>query len=319
MGNWSRRIPAFCLAVSAVACSGIGSHRSRLGGERFHTPTPTRERPSSRVVGQRFDYAVRPGDTLLGIGARFAVSPRSLAARNGIASSAKLTPRQVLQVDNRHIVPRVLEDGILINIPQRILFLFEGGRLAAWYPVATGRPGWQTPTGSYEIVTREENPTWDVPVSIQREMRQKGEKVRKKVPPGPDNPLGRYWLGLSLTCCGIHGTNAPQSVYQFQTHGCIRLAPEDAAELFSRVSVGLPVEIIYEPVLVARDRSGVTYLEVHPDVYRRTQDLGETAREAAARGGAHGAWESPMWDDALRKREGVAVSLHGSDLAQAGE
>lgn len=311
----ARPIAVACLAASAIACGSISPHRSAFVSEADRDAT-TGERRYSRVVGKEFEYAVRPADTLVGIGARFGVSARSLAARNRIPATAKLAPGQLLRVDNRHIVPRALEDGILINLPQRVLFLFEEGRLAAWYPVAIGRPDWQTPTGSYEIVTREENPTWDVPVSIQREMRQKGEKVRKKVPPGPDNPLGKYWLGLSLSCCGIHGTNAPQSVYQFQTHGCIRLSPDDAADLFSRVSVGLPVEIVYEPVLVARDRRGATYLEVHPDVYRRTKDLREAAREAAARGGAHGAWESPVWGDILRRQEGIAVSLHESDLAQ---
>src|SRR5688572_32042800 len=53
------------------------------------------------------------------------------------------------------------------------------------------------------------------------------ERVRKKVPPGPDNPLGEYWMGLSATCCGIHSTNAPQSVYQFKTHGCVRMRSEE--------------------------------------------------------------------------------------------
>jgi L,D-transpeptidase ErfK/SrfK len=309
MRRLSILIPILALAAAA-SCAPVLPRAASVTG---------RNSARSLVVGERFEYSVQSGDTLLGIGARFAVSPRSLAARNRITPSARLAPGQVLRVDNRHIVPGVLENGILINVPQRLLFLFEDGRLAAWYPVATGRPGWQTPTGSYEILAKEENPTWEVPVSIQREMRSKGEKVRKRVPPGPDNPLGRYWLGLSLTCCGIYGTNAPQSVYQLQTHGCIRLAPEDVADLFTRVSVGLPVRIIYEPILFARDRKGALFMEVHPDAYRRTKGLREKAMEVAASRGAHGAWESPLWDDVLRGQEGIAVSLHGTDLARAGE
>ena len=60
------------------------------------------------------------------------------------------------------------------------------------------------------------------------------------MPPGPDNPLGKHWLGLSIHGYGIHGTIAPSSIYQFRTHGCIRLHPDDIAELFLTCRVVLP-------------------------------------------------------------------------------
>jgi L,D-transpeptidase ErfK/SrfK len=264
------------------------------------------------VVGYESQYAVQRGDSLTGIGARFAVSAESLAARNALSARRKLFPGQVLRVDNRHVVPAVLENGILINVPQRLLFYFEDSRLASWYPVALGQPGsWQTPTGSYQVVTKERDPVWDVPVSIQREMRQKGERVREKVGPGPDNPLGEYWLGLSLTCCGIHSTNAPQSIYTFQTHGCIRLAPEDAADLFSRVSVGAPVEIVYETVLLARDGREL-FVEVHPDVYGRAGGPYEKVMSLTESRELRSAGESPAWEETLRKAEGIATPLSDS-------
>ena len=262
------------------------------------------------LVGEEFAYTVRRGDTLTGIGARFAVSPQSLAARNRLPVTKKLVVGKVLRVDNRHIVPRTLENGILINIPQRLLFYFVEGRLVAWYPVALGQPGsWQTPTGSYEVVRKEKDPVWEVPDSIQQEMRSKGETVRTRVLPGPDNPLGQYRLGLSLDCCGIHGTNAPQSIYRFQTHGCIRLAPQDAADLFSRVSVGVPVEILYEPVLFSRDEDGKIFVEVHPDVYGRTEGNRETATAITESRGLGSALKSARWEEILHREEGIAIRL----------
>jgi L,D-transpeptidase ErfK/SrfK len=290
MGRLAKVIPVLCFATAAAV-----SHPMLAS--------------DSVVVGGEFDYTVRRADSLIGIGALFAVSPKAIAARNGLSAGTKLVPGRVLHVNNRHVVPDAIENGILINLPQRLLFLFEGGRVVAWYPVAIGRPDWQTPTGSYEIVTKEKNPVWEVPRSIQEEMRRKGEAVRTRVLPGQDNPLGDYWLGLSLTCCGIHGTNAPQSIYTFQTHGCIRLAPQNAAELFSRVSVGLPVEIVYEPVLMARDEDGTVFLEVHPDVYRRSDGNAERARLVAETRGLRRAPRSPAWDAALRNEEGVALPL----------
>jgi L,D-transpeptidase ErfK/SrfK len=291
-------IPALCFA----ACATV-SPRLRAADPAVAERT---------IVGREFEYTVRRGDSLAGIGAKFAVGPQSLAARNGISIRKKLVPGQVLRVDNRHIVPSMIENGIVINLPQRLLFYFQDGRLDGWYPVAVGQPGsWQTPTGSYRVVTKERDPVWDVPISIQREMRRKGERVRTKVPPGPDNPLGSYWLGLSLTCCGIHGTNAPQSIYTFQTHGCIRLAPEDAVDLFARVSVGTPVEIVYEPVLVAHDDYGTTYVEVHPDAYGRGGEL-QLERVAWAARSLPGARLDSRWDQVVAREEGIAVPLSAS-------
>jgi L,D-transpeptidase ErfK/SrfK len=159
------------------------------------------------------------------------------------------------------------------------------------------------------VVAREKNPVWKVPPSIQEEMRSKGEKVKKLVPPGKDNPLGRYRLRLSLACCGIHSTNAPRSIYRFETHGCIRLAPANAKELFTLAAVGLPVEIIYEPVLTARDEAGTTFLEVHPDIYGRSRDQTSTANAIAYGRGLLSARGSPLWQETVQTEEGIAVPL----------
>jgi L,D-transpeptidase ErfK/SrfK len=224
-----------------------------------------------RLVGGEFLYSVRPGDSLTRIGARFGVEARLLAGANGLSFQSVLSVGQTVRVENRHIVPTALEQGILINVPQRLLFLFQEGKLVAWYPVGLGRPDWQTATGHFEVAEKERAPTWHVPVSIQEEMRRHGEPVRTEVPPGPANPLGDFWIGLSRSTCGIHGTNAPASVYAFRTHGCVRLHPEDIADLFSRVAPGTPVWIAYETVLLARTPGGAVFLEVNRDIYRRAR------------------------------------------------
>jgi L,D-transpeptidase ErfK/SrfK len=262
------------------------------------------------LVGKQFDYTVRRGDSLVGIGARYGIDAATLAARNGLTTRARLTAGRVLRIDNRHIVPKVLDDGILINIPQRLLFYFEDGRVAGWWPVGLGQRGsWGTPTGSYKVVGLEKNPVWKVPASIREEMRTKGERVQRVVPPGPDNPLGKYRLRLSLECCGIHGTNAPQSIYRFQTHGCIRLASANAKALFARARTGLPVEIIYEPVLVAHAEDGTTFLEVHPDIYGNTKDQTSAADAIAYGRGLLSARESPLFRKTVRAEQGTAIPL----------
>jgi L,D-transpeptidase ErfK/SrfK len=111
-----------------------------------------------------------------------------------------------------------------------------------------------------------------VPKSIQEEWARAGKVVKQAVPPGPKNPLGGYWIGLSFPSYGIHGTNVPLSIYDFQSRGCIRMHPQDASALFRQVKVGQPGEIIYEPVLLARLQDGRILLEAHRDPYKKKSE-----------------------------------------------
>jgi L,D-transpeptidase ErfK/SrfK len=186
------------------------------------------------------------------------------------------------------------------------LFYVTEGRPEAHYPVGLGRPDWPTPTGTFTVLSKEENPVWDVPKSIQEEMRRCGQTVKTRVPPGPDNPLGRHWIGLSLAGYGIHGTIAPASIYQFRSHGCIRLHPDDIADLFGRVSVGTPGRITYTPVLLAGLANGQIYLEVHRDVYRRAGDPWAGVRRAADAEGIGHLLDWPRVEEVIRLKDGVA-------------
>jgi L,D-transpeptidase ErfK/SrfK len=196
-----------------------------------------------------------------------------LAATQSEHREWRIEGERIVVLDSRHVVPRALPSGIVINVPQRMLFLMADGRPVAAYRVAAGRPDWPTPLGTFGIAEKEIDPTWDVPLSIQREMRQQGKKVMTRIGPGPSNPLGDRYLRVSGGGIGIHGTNAPSSIGRLTTHGCIRLHPQDIRALFDRVEVGTPVQIIYEPVLVAQSVDGRVWLEVHPDAYRRTGDV----------------------------------------------
>jgi len=227
---------------------------------------------SHELVGGEFEYLVQQGDTLISIGARLGVEPSILARMNKIKKNSLLYPGKQLQIDNRHIVPERLINGLLINLPQRVLYYFESGTLIAHYPVGLGSWDWPTPTGSFNVLDIQENKGWYVPKSIQEEMRREGKSVRAQVPPGPENPLGKFWIGLSLPAIGIHGTNAPASVYHFQSHGCIRLHPDDIAALVQRVRKNMQGKIIYASVLLAHIRDGRIFLEVNRDVYRKNSD-----------------------------------------------
>ena len=232
------------------------------------------------LTGGLFSYSVAPGDYLEKIGARFGVSAGVLAADNNIDRPDRILPGQTLRVDNPHIVPQVLQNGIVINIPQRMLFFFKDGRLVSAYPVGLGKPTWPTVRGDFHVANLQKNPVWVIPKSIQEEMARESRVVESKIPPGLDNPLGKFWIGLDAPGYGIHGTIAPASIYHFQSHGCIRLHRDDIAQLFPQVSRGLAVKLVYHPVLMTEE-NGRVFVEINPDIYKRAPSALDVVRQLA--------------------------------------
>jgi L,D-transpeptidase ErfK/SrfK len=234
---------------------------------------------ASRLVGNEFMYRVSKRDTVRLIAAKFGISSRNILRLNRLKKGEPLKEGQRLKIITRRILPKGIEDGILINIPDRTMYLFRDGKLATMYPVALGKPsigenrGWHTPTGAFSIVGKARDPVWKVPPSIRKEMKSLGKEVLEEVPPGDANPLGRYVLRTSIPGILIHGTNLPSSIYGFNSHGCIRVYPENMEQLFRTVSVRTQGEIVYKPVKVAESDTGRIFLEVHPDVYDKVNNL----------------------------------------------
>ena len=262
---------------------------------------------AAALVGGRSVYDVKAGDTLDTISARFGVARATLIEMNQLTSPYALARGQLLVVDNTHIAVVNPQVSLTINIAQRMLVWSDGDRARA-YPITVGRRSWPTPVGDFTIISKETDPVWDVPVSIQREMEQQGKAVITRMEASPANPLGRHWIGLSLPSLGIHGTNAPSSIYAFSSHGCIRLHPDDVADLFQRVSVGTAGVLIYEPVIIA-EIDGRVWLEAHPDEYRRLGDAMDNLREAADRAGLGAVIDWALVDEVVRQRRGRAVDV----------
>jgi lipoprotein-anchoring transpeptidase ErfK/SrfK len=118
------------------------------------------------------------------------------------------------------------------------LVLFNGTHYVRSFAVATGQAIYPTPLGHFEIVVKELNPWWYPPTQ------DAWAKGLKPVPPGPGNPLGTRWMGLSAPGVGIHGTDEPWSIGHSESHGCIRMQVPDAEWLYRRVRVGTQVFIV---------------------------------------------------------------------------
>jgi hypothetical protein len=119
---------------------------------------------------------------------------------------------------------------IVVSLEDRKLALLENGQTKKIYTVAVGKPSTPSPVGTFVIERRVMNPTYS--------------HNGKIVPPGPGNPVGTRWMGLSLHGYGIHGTNEPRSIGKPASHGCIRLARPDLEELYAQVAVGDTVVLV---------------------------------------------------------------------------
>ncbi len=121
---------------------------------------------------------------------------------------------------------------IVVSLEDRKLALVEDGQVQKVYSVAVGKPSTPSPVGTFTIERRAANPTY----------RHNG----KTVLPGPGNPVGTRWMGLSVHGYGIHGTNEPNSIGKAASHGCIRMAKADLEEFYESVAVGDTVELVGE-------------------------------------------------------------------------
>jgi lipoprotein-anchoring transpeptidase ErfK/SrfK len=152
--------------------------------------------------------------------------------RAGIAVvRAGLQPR----VLSRHLPP-----AVVISRGANRLTLYRArygkARVVRTYGVATGTSQYPTPRGLFQIVTMQRHPWWYPPDSD-------WARGQAPVPPGPNNPLGTRWMGISAPGVGIHGTPNPTSIGYSASHGCIRMRIPEAEQLFRVVRVGTPVLI----------------------------------------------------------------------------
>ena len=126
--------------------------------------------------------------------------------------------------------PVQVKRTIVVSLEDRKLALVEDGQVKKVYTVAVGKQSTPSPVGTFTIQRRVKNPVY--------------QHEGKVVQPGPGNPVGTRWMGLSVKGYGIHGTNEPKSIGKAASHGCIRMARKDLEEMYEMVHVGDTVELI---------------------------------------------------------------------------
>lgn len=215
------------------------------------------------VGGKTARHTIRSNDSLIELARQYDVGYNEITAANPEVDPFIPRVGTTVTIPGIWILPEVpVQQGIVINLAEMRLYYFNPANRerVETFPVGIGDAGWDTPTGSYRIIQKIENPAWRVPASI----RSQNPKLPEILPPGRDNPLGSHALRLSRGSIMIHGTNRPFGIGRRVSHGCIHLYPEDIATLFRKVPLGTSVTIVRQQVKAAAV-NGWVWVQINED------------------------------------------------------
>lgn len=207
------------------------------------------------VLGRLQKVVARHEDTLPDIGRMFDLGHDEIARANPEVDVWLPGEGTQVLLPTQYVLPEAPREGLVINVAAMRAYYYpprdaDGRQMVYTHPIGIGRLGWATPLGTTSISAKAKDPSWYVPKSILKEHEEEGDPLPPVVPPGPDNPLGRYALRLAMPGYLIHGTNQPWGVGLRVSHGCIRLYPEDIEALFEMIPRKTVVHIVEQPYLV---------------------------------------------------------------------
>ena len=259
------KIPAL-LTVSLVLAAGAGNAFATL----YSLPPNS----GDTVVTQYHDDVpltrVEQDETLLDVARRFLLGQTEIVRLNQDLDRWHIKKGEVVRLSNKRILPDTPHVGITLNISEYRMYYYPDNQSGTVMSFAhgVGRQDWKTPLGKTSVARKVKDPAWHPPESIRREHAANGDPLPEIVPPGPHNPLGAYALHLNLPGeYRIHGTDIDKiyGIGMQITHGCVRMYPEDIAQLYQSVAVGTPVYIVKQPVKVGW-LDNALYIEAHPDL-----------------------------------------------------
>jgi lipoprotein-anchoring transpeptidase ErfK/SrfK len=173
------------------------------------------------------------------IAERFHVSPQLLRDLNkGKAIAVGATVRVP---DVQSTTPRKAAKLRILKKESVLVALDAAGLPLALFPISLGSPRDELPVGTLKIVSAAADPSFDYDPALLHDKNPNHTKVT--MAPGPNNPVGVVWLGLSKKHYGIHGTPSPAMVGHRETNGCVHLTNWDAKKLMAIAPVGTPVEV----------------------------------------------------------------------------
>jgi L,D-transpeptidase ErfK/SrfK len=276
----------------------------------------------SDLVGRIRHVKAQQGDTLIDVAHRNSVGQDEIVMANPTPSRYFWVPGEgtKVKIPDQFILPDAPRVGIVVNVPEMRLYYYPPGTSEViTYPISIGRMDWKSPLGLTKIVEKIKDPTWTPPESIKREHALDGEILPDVVPAGPDNPLGQFAMRLGVKGSYlIHGTgqNKADGIGMMVTHGCMRMYPEDIAQLYPKVSMGTQVNLVNQPVKVGW-LGDTLYIEVSQPLdednlsYSQLSSLasGLIQKKTAERPGT--VINRELLKEALEKPNGIPTAITG--------
>ncbi len=158
---------------------------------------------------------------------------RKAVLQNPVATNAKAAIAAPTPTPSPKVIPQT-DARLVVSLSDRQVTLYRGSSVQATYPIAVAQAGWETPTGTFQVLNKEQNPIFVHPIT--------GEEI----PPGADNPLGVAWVGFwtdGESEIGFHGTNQEELIGEAVSHGCLRMRNADIEAIYAQVSEGTPVVV----------------------------------------------------------------------------
>ena len=197
-----------------------------------------------------------------------------LGANPHLTEQTELEPGMVVTIPNKIILPKTLKaNTVYVNLPEKRLFFYDQNEQKLYvFPVGVGRLDHPSPTGKMHITLKRYKPIWNVPKGVLAEAHANGYTDHpKKMPAGPNNPLGDYAVHLSAQTYLIHATHNPDLIGTRNTSGCINLYPEHLGILYQKIKVKTPVEVLNIPTKTAII-NGHLMIERYPTLFETTAE-----------------------------------------------
>jgi lipoprotein-anchoring transpeptidase ErfK/SrfK len=227
-------LPAEVKPAYSVDTTAIGEWVASAAAQTNHKPVDAER----EIVKYKFKVTPSVPGATVNQGASVERITQALSSETALASESRMV---TLPIDYKQA--KVTEDkfkkAIIVSLSQCKTRLYDGAKLVKTYPCAPGRAAFPTPTGDFEVVTKLANSPWYNPGS------DWAKGMPDSIPPGPNNPMGVRKIGINVSGVFMHGIPSSEfsSIGTHASHGCMRMMPDDVADLYNRVTVGIPVYI----------------------------------------------------------------------------
>jgi len=324
--------PVLLLAVALlVACQTTPEVTAPLTQAPIATHVFTLADDQTNVVGRLQITHAHAEDTLSDIARRFNLGYEEIVRANPGVDPWLPREGTAILLPTQFVLPDGPREGLVINLAALRLYYFPPRKdgepqTVITHPIGIGMVGWSTPIGTTRITKKRKDPAWHPPASVRREHAAEGDILPARVEPGPDNPLGRFALNLDWPSYLIHGTNQPYGIGVRASHGCIRLYPEDIAQLYDDIPLGAPVTVVNQPQVYGR-HADVDYLQSYPvmEDYAKKKPMpskkaGKKSKRSAAPAVVKAAVDaqlyssSPLVAELLNDPRGIAIPISTPEM-----